>query len=145
LQLYIDADPEENYFTFREDPALQPVLMRLAAFDLITNNADRKAGHCLRDRNGRIWAIDHGICFHVEPKLRTVIWDYRGQPIPEDILEEIRAFDRRLREDEGLRAELAALLHPAEIAALERRTAALLERPIFPHPGPWRSVPWPMI
>ncbi len=145
LQLYIDAEPEENYFTFRNDPALQPTLMRLAVFDLIVNNADRKAGHCLKDRNGRIWAIDHGICFHAEPKLRTVIWDYRGQVIPKDIVAEVHAFYRRLKEDGGLREALARLLSPAEIAALEERTAALLERPVFPHPGPWRSVPWPMV
>jgi len=145
LQLYIDADPEENYFTFRDDPALQPVLMRVAVFDLITNNADRKAGHCLKDRNGRIWAIDHGICFHAEPKLRTVIWDYRGQRIPEDIVEEVRTFYQRLKEDKGLRAELAGLLSAEEITALEERTATLLEHPVFPHPGPWRSVPWPII
>ena len=145
LQLFIDADPDAHYFTFRDEPPLQPTLMRLAVFDLIANNADRKAGHCLRDRNGRVWAIDHGICFHAEPKLRTVIWAYQGQPIPEDIVAEVRAFYERLRGDAALRAELDRLLSAEEMRALERRTADVLVHPVFPRPGPWRAVPWPMI
>ncbi|MCS7251486.1 MAG: SCO1664 family protein [Anaerolineae bacterium] len=145
LQCYVEADPEEHYFTFRCDPALQPILMRLAVFDLITNNADRKAGHCLKDHSGRIWAIDHGICFHTEPKLRTVIWDYQGQTIPEDIVEEVRAFQQRLKSDVDLQETLAGLLHPQEIKAMDERVVALLKCPVFPLPGPWRSVPWPLI
>ena len=85
IQLFVDADFEEHYFTLRERPEHRAALARLCAFDLVANNADRKSGHCLLGRDGRLYAIDNGLCFHVEPKLRTVVWDLAGEPIPAEI------------------------------------------------------------
>ena len=85
IQLFVDAEFEEHYFTLRERPEHRAALARLCAFDLVANNADRKSGHCLLGRDGRLYAIDNGLCFHVEPKLRTVVWDFSGEPIPGEI------------------------------------------------------------
>ncbi len=81
LQRFVDADFEQHYFTLLEVDAHRAALKRMATFDVIANNADRKGGHCLIDADGRVWGIDHGLCFHVEPKLRTVIWDFAGEPL----------------------------------------------------------------
>jgi uncharacterized repeat protein (TIGR03843 family) len=97
VQLFVNADQEAHFFTLHQDPAFQHALQSLALFDIVVNNADRKGGHCLKAGHGRIIAIDHGICFHAEPKLRTVIWDFAGQPIPADLLADLR----RLRADFG--------------------------------------------
>lgn len=143
VQLFIPADPDETYFTLREQFADQ--FRRVAAFDLITNNADRKAGHVLRDARDHIWAIDHGITFHAEPKLRTVIWDFAGEPIPETILERIEVLADALRPHTELVRQLATLLTTEEIIALRKRVRHLLETRVFPQPGPGRVVPWPLV
>lgn len=80
LQLFVEHDPNRHFFEQREEPALVPQLQRIALFDYVANNADRKGGHCLLDADGRIWAIDHGLCFHAQYKLRSVIWDWAGEP-----------------------------------------------------------------
>ena len=139
VQLFIPADPEETYFTLRGRFVDQ--FHRLVVFDVITNNADRKAGHVLRDERDHIWAIDHGITFHADHKLRTVIWDFAGQPIPEAILRDVA----RLLADQDLQAELERLLSPAEVEAFWRRVERVLETRMFPHPGPGRAVPWPLV
>ena len=92
---------------------------RVALFDVVVNNADRKGGHCLLGPDGTIWVVDHGVCFSDEPKLRTVIWEYVGEPIPTDLLDDVRALRDRLP-GADLRAELGALLSPDELAALRR-------------------------
>lgn len=143
LQLFVNADPERHYFTFDidEKQRLRPV----AVFDLLVNNADRKGGHILLGEAGRLWLIDHGVCFHQDDKLRTVVWDFVGEPIPGDLLEDVR----RLRE--GLKAQGRAhqLLHPfltrAELRALATRAEHVLEAGIFPGPGPGRPYPWPLV
>ncbi len=142
VQLYIEHDPEQNYFTFGHH--LRPQLMRIALFDHLVNNADRKGGHCLLDSNGQIWAIDHGICFHTQPKLRTVIWDFAGEPIPPALLETIGKLCGELSEPE-LRQALSALLSRAEIEALQRRAEQLVTTGVYPHPGPGRNYPWPPV
>lgn len=141
VQLFVEADPEKHYFNFEESekPALRPV----ALFDALVNNADRKAGHLLQDRLGRLWLIDHGICFHEEPKLRTVIWDFAGEPIGDELLGDLQAFRDRMEGDRTLRADLGGLLTPGEIAALGRRADRLLKAGRFPTPGPGRPYPWP--
>jgi hypothetical protein len=144
VQLYVDADPDIHYFSLRgtNDDAFQ----RIAAFDVLVNNADRKGGHILQSSDGRIWAIDHGITFHVEPKLRTVIWEYAGQPLPAALVEDIRAFSDRLTSpDDPVTSALRDLLDPQEIDALKRRAERMLRRPMFPNPGGYRSTPWPPI
>ncbi len=146
VQFFVDADFSQHYFTFRDDPALQAVFRRIAAFDLVINNADRKAGHTLRDAQDRVWAIDHGVCFHVQPKLRTVIWEFAGEPLPADMAADLAQLRAELDEDCPLHSQLAGLLTGAEIKALARRTEQLLDSGSFPDPDPYRrSYPWPLV
>ena len=146
LQLFVVADPERHYFTFtlEEKQRLRPV----AVFDLLVNNADRKGGHVLLGQAGQVWLIDHGVCFHFESKLRTVIWDFIGEPIPGPLLKDVGSFRDRLRAGDGaetIRKDLAALLTARELTALERRAQRLLDEPCFPSPGRGRPYPWPMV
>lgn len=146
VQLYIDNDPEEHYLKFRERPELAEQLRRIAVFDLITNNADRKSGHCVIDRDGHVWAIDHGICFNADYKLRTVIWDFAREAIPDDLLDDMRRLRDRLRPHETLGKALRQLLDKPEVDAMERRIGGLLEIKSFPSPNRYeRSVPWPPV
>lgn len=146
VQLFVDAQEEMNFFTIQDDPRYADDLKRLAALDVVCNNADRKAGHCLIDRQGRLWAIDNALTFHVEPKLRTVIWDFAGTPLPAPIAS---ALDRLLGllagPEEALPRALAGLLSPDELAALVRRLRDLLAANRYPQPGPYRAVPWPLV
>jgi uncharacterized repeat protein (TIGR03843 family) len=143
LQLFIDTDYERHYFTF--DEAEKDRLRPVAVFDLLINNADRKGGHILLTNEGKIWLIDHGVCFHAQDKLRTVVWDFVDEDIPEPILEDVRAFSERLRKDPSLRDSFMELLEPAELEALIHRTERLLADPRFPEPGPGRPYPWPLV
>jgi uncharacterized repeat protein (TIGR03843 family) len=138
VQRFVDADFSEHYFTLLEDPQHLPALQTIGVFDLLANNADRKGGHCLLGE-GRIWAIDHGLCFAAEPKLRTVIWDFGGQPIPEALLPDIE----RLVESPPL--GLMAVLDDDECQALLARAKRVLKRPVFPNAGSGRPYPWPMV
>jgi uncharacterized repeat protein (TIGR03843 family) len=117
----------------------------LVIFDALINNADRKAGHVLLGADDHLWLIDHGVCFHVEDKLRTVIWDFAGQAIPEALLVGLRDLRGRLKGDERLRAAFAALLSAEEIAALGRRADRLTASGRFPLPGQERPYPWPLV
>lgn len=144
LQLYIDADPEEHYFTlqnrFIED------FQHLAALDYVINNADRKSGHCLLGTDGRIWAVDHGVTFHPLPKLRTVIWDFAGQPIPTTILNAVRSLHESLVPGKPVHDTLQRLLTADELVALRQRTGHLLRSRVFPRPDPGRrQIPWPPV
>jgi uncharacterized repeat protein (TIGR03843 family) len=140
LQLFIDADPEATYFSLCEER--QDDLFPVALFDVLANNADRKGGHLLLDEWNRIWAIDNALTFHAEPKLRTVIWDFAGEPIPETYQANLRELQEQLA-DEG---PLLKLLAEEEIAALNARLAALLENPVLPHSDPHRrQIPWPLV
>ncbi len=144
LQQYIEHDPEYHYFRFEDEDRqrLRPVVL----FDLVINNADRKGGHILSDRQGGIWVIDHGICFHDEPKLRTVVWDFAGEEIPARLITDLNCLLEKLGSTTETRTQLADLLSTAELAALTRRTRALVEARIFPHPaGSRRPYPWPPI
>jgi hypothetical protein len=143
VQLYVDADPDEHFFNLRDDCPTE--FQRVALFDVMINNADRKGGHCLRDRHGHIWCIDHGLTFNSQPKLRTVIWDYAGQLIPPDMSDDLRAFRTRLANRNGLYSALQSLLSPREIGTLQRRLDLLLETGCFPQPGSGRNVPWPLV
>ena len=144
LQLYIDADPQANYFTLRDGRL--PDLLPVALFDVLVNNADRKGGHLLLDRQGRVWAIDNALTFNAEPTLRTVIWDFAGEPIPEEHLAGLHQLQKRLARRSTLRQALARLLDEGEIGALRARLEELLERATFPYPDPTRrQVPWPLL
>jgi uncharacterized repeat protein (TIGR03843 family) len=143
LQAYLDLDPERHYFKFREQEKerLRPAVV----FDLLINNADRKGGHILIDAQGQIWLIDHGVCFHVEDKLRTVVWDFAGEPIPFPLLEAVEAFGQSLVADAAVRAEFEALLTEEEVEALRSRAARIGEARKFPFPGEGRPYPWPLV
>lgn len=143
LQLFIEHDPDRHYFVLMEER--HDELRRFAAFDVVVNNADRKAGHVLEDAAGRLWAVDHGICFHVEPKLRTVIWSYADQPLGTELRTELGALGAKLADERDLRGDLARLLSPEEAAATLDRLETLLVEDRFPAPGPDRPLPWPLI
>ncbi|MGO4360221.1 SCO1664 family protein [Terrabacter sp. RAF57] len=115
----------------------------LAVLDAALNNSDRKGSHCLRDREGRLWAIDHGVTFSPTPKLRTVLWGWAGEPIVEDDLLRLKRLRDALAEDEP-RQRLLALLPEGDVDALAQRVRRLLDRGVHPSPSPdWPSVPWP--
>jgi hypothetical protein len=144
VQYYVAHNPDVNYFTLDEEH-VEP-LMRFAAFDYIVNNADRKGGHCLLDARRHLWGIDHGICFHVAPKLRTVIWDFAGQPIPEPILVDVeRVYCDVEDHSSPVRDNMDSLLSGAEIHALLARMRRLLQRREYPRPGPGPNYPWPPV
>ncbi len=143
LQLYLPADPERHYFSFA--PAEKQRLRPAALLDVLINNADRKAGHVLLTPDGHVWLIDHGVCFHEEYKLRTVIWDFAGEPIPALLLDDIERLRSGLDENGTVRLQLAPLLSSAEIRALRDRSDLLLAERTFPPPGPGRPFPWPLV
>lgn len=146
VQRFIHADPEAHYFTLQDHPAYTETFRRIAVFDVVVNNADRKSGHCLLGRDGRIWAVDHGITFHVMLKLRTVIWEFAGEPIPAPILKDLEALRQRLRDGSSLVQTLRRLLSAEEIDALRERVDGLLTQKTFPHPDPHRRhIPWPPV
>jgi len=141
VQRFVEHDPEEHFFTLRE--RFGDVFRRFALFDVIINNADRKSGHCLRDGADHVWGIDHGVSFHSAVKLRTVIWDYEGEPIGPADLEALERLGARLDADLG--PELTMLLSGAERQALGERLEWLLAMGVFPPPLTEYPYPWPMV
>jgi uncharacterized repeat protein (TIGR03843 family) len=140
LQRFVDADFEQHYFTLVSDPAWDARLRELAGLDLLLNNADRKSGHVLLDAHGSIWGIDNGLCFHAEPKLRTVMWDFAGDPLPHVVVEAAG------RVGHEVPASVSALLSEAEAMAVGSRARALTRRPRFPAPrDDYRAYPWPLV
>jgi uncharacterized repeat protein (TIGR03843 family) len=142
VQRFVAFDPNQHYFTMREERA--DAFRRVALYDVVANNADRKSGHCLLDEAGEIFVVDHGVCFSSEPKLRTVIWDHVGEQIPPPMLDDLRSLQPRL-EAGGVRDRLVELLSRSEVDAIERRLAELVELGRFPEPGPGRPYPWPIV
>lgn len=142
LQLWIRTDPDEDPVALvnAEDPRLR----RIAVFDATVNNTDRKAGHLLPVPGGHIYGVDHGVTFSTEPKLRTVLWAWRGEPFADDEVAVLRALRAGLDADLG--TTLHGLLDPLEVAATARRLDRLLARGRFPQPDPrWPAVPWPPV
>lgn len=140
LQRFVEADFERHYFTLLEDERHHPALLRMAVFDLIANNADRKGGHCLVDADDHVWGIDNGLCFNLGPRLRTVIWDFGGHPVPDDL----RADAARLADD--LPVGLDDLLSGPELEALRHRALAVSRLDVLPDPDPEsRPYPWPLV
>ena len=139
LQAFVEADFRQHYFTLMEDEGYHEQLKRICAWDLIANNADRKSGHCLLGPDAAIYAVDNGLCFHAEPKLRTVIWEFGGQPIPPAILDDVRRFV-----EAGLPKPLATLLTPPERKALLARAREVLAAGEFPIDTLGR-YPWPLV
>jgi uncharacterized repeat protein (TIGR03843 family) len=145
LQLYINHNPESHFFTQREDPALIDQLKRMCVFDLISNNADRKGGHCLLDESGKVWGIDHGLCFHAQYKLRSVIWDWVDEPVPDEWIEDVKRAGTAIKNLDDRAIPLIELIGEAQTAALEARMASLLQSRKFPRPGANRHYPWPLV
>jgi uncharacterized repeat protein (TIGR03843 family) len=140
LQRFVSFDANQHYFTLIEDHARHDGLRTICCFDLVANSADRKGGHCLAGDDGRLWAVDNGLTFHCDSKLRTVIWEFGGQPIPDRLVADLR----RLAGD-GPPAALEPLLDLAERRALVRRAAALADRAAFPVDHTGRRYPWPLV
>jgi len=145
VQLYIDCDSEAHLLTMQKDGGYEWQIEQLAAFDYLANNADRKSGHCLKGSDGRLWAIDHGICFHSDMKLRTVLWDYAGAPLRADILADLQSLAQRMAPGDPSYDMLAQLLEPDELRALRRRLDRLVNTGCHPEPGPGRNIPWPPV
>jgi uncharacterized repeat protein (TIGR03843 family) len=140
FQLFVNADFEQHFFTLVEDTAHHDCLRRICLFDLLANNADRKSGHCLLGPAGSVYAIDNGLTFHVEPKLRTVIWQFSGEPIPDPLLQDVQ----RLLEG-GLPPALAELLDANERKVLAARARAVLTAARFPGDKAGYRYPWPPV
>lgn len=141
VQLFVPFDPSEHYFTLAERFA--DTFRRVALFDVVTNNADRKAGHCLLGEDGRIWVVDHGVCFAIEPKLRTVIWDFEGEPVPAGLRDDLGRLRAAL--DGPLGDRLLELLSALELRAIRARVERMASAGRFPSPGGERPFPWPPI
>ena len=139
MQRFVEADFEQHYYSLYEDPAHHDALRRICVFDLLANNTDRKSGHCLIDADGWIWGIDNGLCFHPEPKIRTVIWEFGGERIADELLDDVRSILPRLD-------ELMPMLDDEEIDAVRSRAERVLKVRTFPLADPMgRCYPWPMV
>ena len=140
LQLFIPCDFEEHYFHILEDPGNHEALQRICLFDFVANSTDRKGGHCLRENNGKIWGIDNGLTFHVDFKLRTVIWDWAGLEIPELLTAYLEKFvDCEVGDD------LLEFLSIQELEAMFSRAKLLLNSGRFPEDPTGTRFPWPVI
>ncbi len=144
LQLFVEHDPDYHYFNLqKEDKELLPAVM---LFDLLINNADRKGGHLLFDPEGKLWLIDHGLSFHVDDKLRTVIWDFAGKPIPGELLSDVERLLPGLQLGEPLYQSLSTCLGIDEIQAFLQRAERLMNVGEFPlPPEDRRAYPWPLV
>lgn len=140
LQLLIDADFEQHYFTLHEQrPDLHPKLREVAVFDILANNTDRKSGHVLIDTDDNIWGIDHGLCFSADFKLRTVIWEFGGEEIDDSLIAAVE------RAAGSLPLDVSSLLDDDEVVALGERAAWLLEHRRLPVDPTGRRYPWPLV
>jgi uncharacterized repeat protein (TIGR03843 family) len=140
VQEWIDIDTQIDLAEyFRED---DPQLRRMALFDAVINNTDRKIGHLLPDEDGKLYGCDHGVTFHQENKLRTVLWQWAGQEFNIDELNSLNSLVAKLESSEGEVFE--SLLTTEEIAALSTRIQELIKTRTFPMPNPdWPAIPWP--
>jgi uncharacterized repeat protein (TIGR03843 family) len=140
LQHFIDADVEQHYFTiFEQREDLHDQLRAMCVFDIVANNTDRKAGHCLLGLDDKVWGIDHGVCFAADFKLRTVIWEFGGEPLPDHL----RAAIEPLIETVPL--NIATLLSSDEVSALQERAQWLCEGGAFPIDRSGSRYPWPLV
>jgi hypothetical protein len=142
VQRFVHEDGTSHYFTLRDDPQWRSTLMQLCAFDVVANNADRKSGHVLLAEE-RLWGIDNGLCFNVHDKLRTVIWDFGGDPLDAAAQEDLARLAH-----EPPPPRLCELLEPAEVAATLDRVAWLLSLRALPElvdDGEWPPYPWPLV
>ncbi|MFV0315603.1 MAG: SCO1664 family protein [Microthrixaceae bacterium] len=142
LQAFVPARFDEHYFTLRDsgDPEIDRQLRELCVLDLVANATDRKGGHCLLDDEDRLWAIDNGLSFHTEFKLRTVLWDFAGDPIPDSAIEPLNRLVER-----GVPQRLTRWLEHDECDAVAARAAEVLAAGEFPHDPTGHRIPWPLV
>lgn len=149
IQKYIEYDPNYHYFNFKDEDKVH--LRDVMLFDLLCNNADRKGSHVIIEEGTRkLWLIDHGLCFHENEKLRTVIWDHAGEPIPDDLLEPLAHLfsgpSAGSGQAQNLLADLEPYLSPTEISALLARAKNLVLTRVFPQPPEYRrAYPYPPV
>ncbi|MGB8645450.1 MAG: SCO1664 family protein [Anaerolineae bacterium] len=144
VQQFIEFKRRENFFTVRD--SCRGEMQKIAAFDALINNTDRKGGHILVDESGAIWCIDHGVTFHEEPKLRTVVWDFVGEPIPNELLDSLERLKPKLKAGDPFRRRLEAMLSRSELRALDLRLGQLLRERAYPAPpDDWPHIPWPPV
>lgn len=140
VQRFVEADFEQHYFTLYEAGRHHDRMRAMCAFDLVANNTDRKSGHCLVSVGDQLFGIDHGLCFHEDFKLRTVIWEFAGEPVPEPLLEDLRRLQIC-----GLPDRLAALLDDVEHEAVLDRIDLVLRLGHFPLDETGHRYPWPLV
>lgn len=140
VQLLIEANPDEHYFTiFEQRQDLHDQFRAMCVFDILANNTDRKSGHVLVDKNSQVWGIDHGVCFSADFKLRTVIWEFGGEEISQPLLEKIEPITQTVP------LEVATLLSEQEVVAITERAKWLLNGGRFPVDPSGRHYPWPLV
>lgn len=140
LQWFVAGDLRQHYFTLYADaPRTHPALARIAVFDYLANNTDRKSGHVLIGDDGRVWGIDHGLCFAADDKLRTVIWDFAGEAIPADQLGDVASLAEEVPDN------VAELLDQDEADALRRRARRLVRERVLPGDPTGMHFPWPLV
>jgi uncharacterized repeat protein (TIGR03843 family) len=140
LQWYVDADHQQHYFTIHEArPELHDTLRAFAVFDLIANNTDRKSGHILIDTDDHLWGIDHGLCFAAQFKLRTVVWEFGGEPVTDDLLAAVMPIAGAVPLD------VATLLNDEEAEAVRERAEWIVENKVLPVDQSGRRYPWPLV
>jgi uncharacterized repeat protein (TIGR03843 family) len=139
LQLYIEPLPESHEANARFWESCDVPIERVVLFDVITNNADRKLGHCLRDQSGKVWGIDHGLTFNQYPKLRTVLWQFTGEPVSPALLRDLRQL---LADKCAVRDELNPFLSTPEIDAMFARVERVVETKRHPLLNPRRNIPY---
>jgi uncharacterized repeat protein (TIGR03843 family) len=140
VQLFIEVDVQQHYFTiFEQREDLHDQLRAMCAFDIVANNTDRKGGHCLIDAEDHIWAIDHGVCFSPDFKLRTVIWEFGGEELPDNLREVIEPLI------ETVPLDVSALLNSEQVVALQERAQWICEGGAFPIDRSGTRYPWPIL
>jgi len=140
LQWFVEDLQPEHYFSMLEErPEVHDRLREVCAFDVVANNTDRKAGHCILDSGGRLWAIDHGVCFSADFKLRTVIWEFGGEAIADDLLARVEPLV------DSVPLDLSCLLDDDEVAALSERARWLIDARCFPVDPTGSRYPWPLV
>lgn len=141
VQQWIEVDPSIDVIAFAQ--STDPQLRSMALFDCLINNTDRKFGHILLDADGKLFGCDHGVSFHSQNKLRTVIWQFAGSPLS---IEEKSLLENLIGRWDALSSLLSPYLAPEEIAALQGRVENLFTDGHFPFPNPdWPSIPWPPV
>lgn len=140
LQDYVECDPQEHYFSLYEERAdLHDQLKKFAVFDIVANNTDRKSGHILLATDGSLWGIDHGVCFSDDFKLRTVVWEFAGEDIPDALIDSARAIA------DDVPPQVSSLLSVEETSALQERAQWLVDNRVFPVDHSGRRYPWPLV